>query len=120
MNIIEMTAGAKIPWQEEAGILSLNNDELVIDLNARQADVQAVIDICVTGAGKLVEGYGEAYAVNILIPPRRYTEREEPGTDMNGDPTINIVKESLPLDVKAVTLQLWGMTATDSHDRQKP
>ena len=115
MNIVEMTVGAKIPWQEEAGILSLNNDELVIDLNARQADVQTVIDICFTGTGKLIEGYGEAYAANILIPPKRYTEREEPGTDINGDPATNIVKEALPLDVKAVTLQLWGITAADGQ-----
>lgn len=115
MNIVEMTAGAKIPWQEEAGILSLNNDELVIDLNARQTDVQTVIDVCITAAGKLVEGYGEAYAMNILIPPRRYTEQEEAGTDMNGDPTTTMVKVPLPLDVKAVALQLWGLTAADSH-----
>ena len=115
MNIIEMTPGAKIPWQEEAGVLSLNGGELVIDLSARQADVQAVVDVCFDRTGKLVEGYGEAYAVNILIPPRRYTEREEPGTDMNGDPVVNVVKEALPLDVKAVTLQLWGMTAIDNQ-----
>jgi len=115
MNIIEMTPGAKIPWQEEAGILSLNDEELVIDLNARQADVQTVIDVCFTGTGKLIEGYGEAYAANILIPPKRYIEREEPGIDMNGDPTTNLVKEALPLDVKAVTLQLWGTTTADSQ-----
>jgi len=48
------------------------------------------------------------YAATIILPPRRYAD-EEVDEIMDGEEVVQIVPVAQPLQVAAVTLQLWSI-----------
>lgn len=82
-----------------------------IDLDARQADAQVIIDIVTKDDGQIVEGVGNqgAYVANILIPPKEYEEVDTGETEEDGSPRIE--RRAVPLDVNKAVLKLWQLPA---------
>ena len=105
MNIIEMNAGEKIPYEIIGTIISLNGGEIEIDLTARQKDITVFLDIFWNENGALQEESGDAYAANIIIPP--WVEREVDTGETDDEGRAIYTKERDPFDMDNVTLQLW-------------
>jgi len=107
MNIIEMNAGEKIPYEIAGTAVSLNGGAMTIDLAARQKDVAVYIDIFRSPSGVLQEGGGEAYAANIVVPPWIEREADSGETDDDGRPVYAMQRD--PLAIDDVTLKLWAI-----------
>lgn len=78
--------------------------DVSIDFAAAQQDTAAEIVVRKTAGGFTTSGNGPIVAI-VRIPARQYVETEG-GTDpMSGAPAV--MREALPLDPNAVTIELW-------------
>ncbi len=100
MIVVEKNQGTKIPYQVEDTKVCLN-DDLTINLAARQKDWPVHIDVCSDTDGALVIGTGSGayYVAQFDIPERQYTEPVD--AESSPDP--------LPLDMDTVTMFLWSI-----------
>ena len=104
MRITELQPGPHTLYSLAGTILSIGED-VSIDLFAEQGDTQHIIDICADKNGALARGLGEAYAVNVLIPPAKYIDVPTGENDEDGRPMY--IPEKQPLDTEGVELLLW-------------
>jgi hypothetical protein len=82
-----------------------------IDLDARQADAQVIIDITKRD-GQIAEGISGqdgSYVASVILPPKEYEEIETGETEEDGSPKIE--RRALPLDVNKAVLKLWQLPA---------
>jgi hypothetical protein len=87
--------------------ITFGNDELTINLAARERDEKVTLDICIDTEDGLVIGVGgnaRKYVANVEIPARRYDIIED-GVDDEGNPRE--VPVPVDFDMSLCTLTLW-------------
>ncbi len=113
MNILEKNEGPKLAYAVDGTKLTLGDDELTLNLARYEQDWPQHIDVMRDRAGCLVTSISPAaadlaYAAQIDIPARAYTEVPAPaGMTVDGGPET--VPEPVPFDMDRVTLTLWAI-----------
>lgn len=100
MIIQKVAAGETVAFSLSDGVLRFEN-QVEIDLAARQGDVDRTIDVCLDNSLETMrEGLGAWYVATIIVPARQqeYVENDEGGEVID-----------LPLDMKKVVLNLWPL-----------
>jgi len=110
MNITYVPENGKkfITYDINGNVIGFNNQELSLDLGARERDYDVSVDICMDKTNALVCGAsaGMRYVAQIEIPARTYVETAgEP--DAEGNPTTELVP--VPFNMDNCTLSLWEM-----------
>lgn len=88
--------------------ITFGDDELTINLAARERDEAVTLDICFDAESGIVIGVGgtaQRYAAQIEIPARRYDVIEDGEDDMTGE--VRKVPIAIPFDISLCTLTLW-------------
>ncbi len=84
------------------------DDELAINLSARERDEAVTLDICIDAENGIVIGVGgtaQKYAAQIDIPARRYDVAEDGEDEMTGE--AREIPVPVPFDLSLCTLTLW-------------
>lgn len=106
MIITNINAGAKASFSASGTSLTIGT--VTIDLQARQAEEQKVIDICLDNQLKtMAEGLGAWYVAHVIIPPIQKHTVDSGQQDSNGNEIFT--EESLPLNMDDVEIRLWGL-----------
>lgn len=109
IQVKEKMAGKHIAYTvEDEKKITFGDDELTINLAARERDDAVTLDICIDDERGIVIGVGaraRKYAAQIQIPARRYTEREDGMDEVTGEPRI--LRKAEPFDISLCTLTLW-------------
>lgn len=112
MNVIEVNAGPKIPYSVSKNKITFN-DELMLNLEKCERDFDVCIDVCIDKYGMVTTGLGVAYAAQIEIPARQYTEETVENPDYDPEDSTsqeNITnRESVPFSMANVTLKLYAI-----------
>ena len=118
MKVIEMNEGVKIPYEVNGNKITFN-DEIMLNLEKKEADADVHIDISTDDFGGLITGIGRDYVAQIDIPARAYEEIESEdaenaeGTDNTGDsPAMsgsNTIRVPVPFSMDRVTLSLFAL-----------
>lgn len=118
MKVIEMNEGVKIPYEVNGNKITFN-DEIMLNLEKKEADADVHIDISTDDFGGLITGIGRDYVAQIDIPARAYEEIESEdaenaeGTDSTGDsPAMfggNTIRVPVPFSMDRVTLSLFAL-----------
>lgn len=118
MKVIEMNEGAKIPYEVNGNKITFN-DEIMLNLEKKEADADVHIDISTDDFGGLITGIGRDYVAQIDIPARAYEDIESEdaenaeGTDNTGDsPAMsgsNTIRVPVPFSMDRVTLSLFAL-----------
>lgn len=107
MIITEINEGKKVDYKLNGKVLTIGN-QVSIDLQARQSDVQKVIDVCLDNQLQTMrECLGAWYVATIVIPPKQRElvtsgEKDEAGNDI-------LVERDRELDTSLVELRLWAL-----------
>lgn len=96
MKVIDQNQGRKIGYKLTGTTITFGNDDITIDLEARESDEMVRINICADDDHVLTEGLSKYYVANIIIPARSYDE--------NG--------EAIPFSTENVKLVLWALINT--------
>ena len=118
MKVIEMNEGVKIPYEVNGNKITFN-DEIMLNLEKKEADADVHIDISTDDFGGLITGIGRDYVAQIDIPARAYEEIESEdaenaeGTDNTEDsPAMsggNTIRVPVPFSMDRVTLSLFAL-----------
>ena len=118
MKVIEMNEGVKIPYEVNGNKITFN-DEIMLNLEKKEADADVHIDISTDDFGGLITGIGRDYVAQIDIPARAYEEIESEdaenaeGTDNTGDsPAMsggNTIRVPVPFSMDRVALSLFAL-----------
>lgn len=118
MKVIEMNEGVKIPYEVNGNKITFN-DEIMLNLEKKEADADVHIDISTDDFGGLITGIGRDYVAQIDIPARAYEEIESEdaenaeGTGNTGDsPAMsggNTIRVPVPFSMDRVTLSLFAL-----------
>lgn len=106
MNVTHMNEGHKVAYSLDGSILTIG-ESVVLNLDEEQEDVARAVSIFAGDDGTLSQD-GHNYAATIILPPRRYAD-EEVDEIIDGEEVVQIVPVAQPLQVAAVTLQLWSI-----------
>lgn len=114
--------GNFLVWEAIKNNLSLNDGEMIVNLEKKERDDEVQLDVCTDYTNGLVmgTGNGDRYVAQVIIPAREYTEREEDNPDYRtlseGEDASNgtqsktrIVKEPVPFSMDRCTIILWKM-----------
>lgn len=88
--------------------ITFGDDELTINLAARERDEAVTLDICIDAESGVVIGVGgtaQRYAAQIDIPARRYDIIEDGVDEMTGE--VREVPMPVQFDISLCTLTLW-------------
>ncbi len=110
MNVIEVNEGAKIPYAVNGNKITFD-DEIMLNLEKKEADADVHIDISTDDFGGLITGIGRDYVAQIDIPARLYEESESEDAE-NAEGTENsgsIVRVPVPFSMDRVTLSLFAL-----------
>lgn len=112
MNVIEVNVGPKIPYSVSKNKIAFD-DELMLNLEKCERDFDVCIDVCIDKYGMVTTGLGVAYAAQIEIPARQYTETvvENPDYDPEDETSQKTVtnREPVPFSMANVTLKLYAI-----------
>ena len=103
INVIEKTRGKHIKYAvtEDKKII-FGENELTVNLAARERDHEVTLDICTDNDGGIVIGTGgkaQRYVAQIIIPARKYeTEGREEETTL----------KAMDFNMESCTIILWG------------
>ena len=109
INVVEKTPGQHIQYEVNGNKITFGDDELTINLEARERDYEVQLDICIDSENGIVIGTGgkaQKYAAEIISPARRYDVIDGP-EDENGN--VQEVPVPIDFDMSLCTLILWGM-----------
>lgn len=97
-----------ITYDINGNVIGFNNQELSLDIEARERDYDVSVDICTDKTNALVCGAaaGMKYVAQIEIPARSYVETAGED-DSEGNPTIDLIP--VPFNMDNCTLSLWEM-----------
>lgn len=125
MNVIEKTKGRKVDYTVTGNKIVFRDDELSVNLAARERDDAMTVDVCEDCFGCLTLGVNtetRRYVAQVEIPPRAYVvertepEEAEPVAEAEDDKQqpggmerINEIRTPVPFDIEKCTLILWGM-----------
>lgn len=107
INVVEKTAGAHIAYEVNKNKITFGDDELTVNLAAKERDYPVLLDICKDKDQGLVIGTGgtaKEYVAQIEIPERQY-DIVDGKEDENGE--IQAVKVPIEFDISRCTLYLW-------------
>lgn len=112
MKVIEANEGKKIPYEVTKTWLSFD-DQIMLNLKAKETDYDVNIDITSDAFGQLETGGGLYYVAQINIPARQYTEKEVENPDYdeeveNSSKTI-LKRDPVPFSTDNVTLTLYAL-----------
>jgi len=88
--------------------ITFGDDELTINLAAKERDEKVTLDICFDAENGIVIGVGgraQRYAAQIDIPARRYDVAESGEDEITGD--VQEIPVPIPFDMSLCTLTLW-------------
>ena len=110
IKVVEKTPGKPhIDYAVSGGKkITFGDDELTINLAAKERDEAVTLDICIDAESGIVIGVGgtaQKYAAQIDIPARRYDVIEDGVDDMTGE--VREVPVPIPFDMALCTLTLW-------------
>ena len=105
MDVLHITKGRVLEHHLDGAELHIGDQ--VIDLAAHERDAEVVIGLRADAAGSL-DPQGDLHAAAIIIPPRRY-ELGEVTEETDGETITYQDHVAQPLNVAAVTLQLYGL-----------
>lgn len=110
MNVIEVNDGAKIPYEVNGNKITFD-DEIMLNLEKKEADAEVHIDISTDDYGGLITGVGRDYVAQIDIPARSYEEIEsEDAENMEGTGSGgSVVRVPVPFSMDKVTLSLFAL-----------
>lgn len=93
-----------VPYEVDGNILDINDGEITTNLKKKERDDAVHLDFCWDYCGGLIMGISgaKAYAAQVDIPPREYTEVEDPD-----DPEGGMKRIPVPFDIDRCTLTLW-------------
>lgn len=109
MQIVEKTEGKKIEYFVEEDKITFGDEELTVNVRARERDYAMVVDVCRDKDGCLAMGVSDntrRYVAQIEIPPREYDVVDD-GYDDEG--VAKSVEIPVPFNMGKCTLSLWGM-----------
>lgn len=109
IKVIEKTPGKHIAYDVTEKKITFGDDELTVNIAARERDYETSLDICIDAYDCIVIGTGgdaQKYAAQVVIPARRYDVMED-GEDEQGNPRE--VQVPVPFDMSLCTLILWGL-----------
>lgn len=109
IKVVEKTPGKHIPYTTTEKKIAFGDDELSINLQARERDYEVTLDICMDSENGIVIGTGgraQKYAAQVIIPARRYDIIED-GVDDEGRPRE--IPIPIAFDMSLCTLVLWGL-----------
>ena len=112
IQIVEKAPGKPhIEYALSAGKkITFGDDELTINLAARERDDKVTLDICIDAEDGIVIGVGgtaQKYAAQVEIPARRYDVIEDGTDEITGE--VREVPVPIPFDMSLCTLTLWEM-----------
>ncbi|MDE6907731.1 MAG: hypothetical protein K2P21_06165 [Lachnospiraceae bacterium] len=88
--------------------ITFGDDELTINLAAKERDDAVTLDICFDNGSGIVIGVGgtaRRYAAQIDIPARRYDIIEDGEDEITGE--MQQIRVPIPFDISLCTLTLW-------------
>lgn len=106
MRVFTVSNGETPAYALAGSVLTVG--KVVIDLATRQEDMQKTIDLCYQPDGSIAEGLGTTYAINVVLPPRRFKEVQRQEKGLDGKMATIVAKEAEPLNMDDVVMQLWG------------
>ncbi len=112
MKVIEANEGTKIPYEVNKTWVSFD-DQIMLNLKAKEADYDVNIDITSDAFGQLETGAGLYHVAQVNIPARQYTETEVENPDYdetveNSSATI-LKRDPVPFSMDNVTLTLYAL-----------
>lgn len=81
MKVINANEGPKIPYDVSGNKITFD-DEIMLNLEKKEADADVNIDISTDDFGGLITGIGRDYVAQIDIPARVYEEIPAEGEEM--------------------------------------
>lgn len=110
IKVVEKTPGRPhIDFSVSGGKkVTFGDDELTINLAARERDEAVTLDICIDAESGIVIGVGgtaQKYAAQVDIPARRYDVIEDGEDEMIGE--VREVPVPIPFDISLCTITLW-------------
>ena len=110
IKVLEKTPGRPhIDFSVSGGKkVTFGDDELTINLAARERDEAVTLDICIDAESGIVIGVGgtaQKYAAQIDIPARRYDVAEDGEDEMTGE--VREIPVPIPFDISLCTITLW-------------
>ncbi|MCM1187612.1 MAG: hypothetical protein NC345_13940 [Lachnospira sp.] len=123
MKVINANEGPKIPYDVKKNKITFD-DEIMLNLEKKEADADVHIDISTDDFGGLITGIGRDYVAQIDIPARRYEEipaeadgaEEAPVGDDSGENDggmgasgARIEHIPIPFSMDNVTLTLFAL-----------
>lgn len=108
IKVEEKSLGEHIAFSINENNITFGEEELSINLEARERDYKVQMDICRDMDGALVIGTGgnaTRYVAQVLIPGRIYEMKEGPENEEGEKTTIRV---PVPFDISRCTLYLWG------------
>lgn len=117
IKVVEKTPGTHLDFRVTKDKIIFGDDDLSIKLSNREKDEEVTLDITMDSDQGLMMGTGgdaHSYAVQVIIPARRYEEQEtqqQTGVDDDGKAIIETVKVpvAVPFDISLCTVVLWGL-----------
>lgn len=109
IKVVEKNEGAKIKYSVSGTKVTFGEDELMVNLKARERDNDVVLDICKDTESGLTVGVNttsQSYVAQVEIPARRYVEKNT-GKDEDGEPIIE--RNPVDFDISRCTLILWAL-----------
>lgn len=115
MKVIKKPENGKkfVPYEVEGTVISFGDEEIMTNLKKKERDDDVIIDVCRDFLGGLTfsAGGADTYVAQILIPARKYTEKEVKNPDYDPeDPSSQefvIERVPVPFSMKNVTLTLF-------------
>lgn len=122
MKVINANEGPKIPYDVEGNKITFD-DEIMLNLEKKEADADVHIDISTDDFGGLITGIGRDYVAQIDIPARAYEEIPVEAEESEEAPTADseendggmgasgdrIERIPIPFSMDNVTLTLFAL-----------
>lgn len=110
MKVISANEGPKIPYDVRGNKITFD-DEIMLNLEKKEADADVHIDISADDFGGLITGIGRDYVAQIDIPARDYEEITESGESGGGMGAsgCRIKRIPIPFSIDNVTLTLFAL-----------
>ncbi len=114
IHVVEINPGKKINYSIEGNKITFGDDELTLNLKARERDYETQFDVCIDRDGCLALGVSEKtirYAAQVTIPAREYIESHEEvaNDDISAENPTETRMIPVDFDINKCTLTLWGM-----------
>lgn len=108
--VVEKNEGEKIAYAVSDTKITFGEDELSVNLKARERDEEVTLDICKDTLDGLTVGVNteaRAYVAQVTIPARAYEIVDTGKKDENENPIMQ--RNPVEFDMTKCTLTLWAL-----------